>query len=200
MSAESLNLTLESLFGPILVGGRMQLCHRFYFWFHDVIAEYSLGVIRPQFKEKQAMIPSAVSEVLKPQKTLLTEHRVLPNPHRHQTQTDTFPLIDHIISRRQHGAEGDAEQGEFPEHKTNWQALVSWRAMSGNAQFFSSKHGASVLVEPTPAIDIPETHVTHVPDTDLNTRWKIFWKPMKRVSAKGRVGWQIGVACLLEGL
>ncbi|KAJ6533928.1 hypothetical protein DFH09DRAFT_1092303 [Mycena vulgaris] len=193
MSAESLNLTLESLFGPILVGGHMQLYHRFYFWFHDVIAEYLLGVTRPQFKEKQAMIPSPVSEILKPQKTLLTEHRVLPNPHRHQTQTDTFPLIDHIISRRQHGAELYHRQYGHSfvramQNKGNFLSIKligkHWfhgvQCLETHSFFFCrltrepnrlkcleylKKHGASVPAELTPAIDIPETHVTHVPDT-----------------------------------
>ncbi|KAJ6522819.1 hypothetical protein DFH09DRAFT_1096986 [Mycena vulgaris] len=169
------------------------LYRRFYFWFRDVIAEYSLGVTKPQFKEKQTMICSAVSEVLKPQKTLPTERRVLPNPRRHQTQTDTFPLINHIISRRQHGAELYHRQYGHSlframQNKENFLSIKligkHWfhgaRCLETHSFFFCrltrepnrlkcleylKKHGASVPAEPTPAMDISETPVTHVPDT-----------------------------------
>jgi hypothetical protein len=83
----------------------ISLYRQYYFWYTDVIRDYSLKISKPVFKERQQQIKDRLAGFEQHQRVIPTEHNLLSQPLRNLSQSESALRIDTIISRHQHGAE-----------------------------------------------------------------------------------------------
>ncbi|KAJ6582442.1 hypothetical protein B0H10DRAFT_1962488 [Mycena sp. CBHHK59/15] len=124
----------------------MCLYRRYYAWLQDLVgSQYSLGISKSKFKERQKEIHTALAGLGQPETVLPTEHNVFLGS-RQARSTTSFPIIKSVVSRRQQGGEGvwtvilegSSKEEEYLQSKTPWLNLGS------NAQLcveYMNKHG-----------------------------------------------------------
>ncbi|KAJ7328876.1 hypothetical protein DFH08DRAFT_1023412 [Mycena albidolilacea] len=115
----------------------ISLYRQYYFWYTDVIRDYSLKISKPVFKERQQQIKDRLAGFEQHQRVIPTERNLFPRPLRNTSQSDSAPRIDTIISRRQHGAEafwtvtlcGSPAEVQVEEKTTLWLHNISENAL-----------------------------------------------------------------------
>ncbi|KAJ6546385.1 hypothetical protein DFH09DRAFT_1506854 [Mycena vulgaris] len=119
---------------------------RFYARLQDLVgSQYSLGISKSKFKERQKEIYTALAGLGQPESVLPTEHNVFLGS-RQARSTTSFPIIKSVVSRRQQGGEdvwtvileGSSKEEEYLQSKTPWLNLGS------NPQLcveYMNKHG-----------------------------------------------------------
>jgi hypothetical protein len=70
----------------------------YYFWLWEVIAEYSLGLTKSKFKERQQAIQKACAGKSEKTTLLPTKHYLFPKRPPQQSLVGIFPLIERIIN------------------------------------------------------------------------------------------------------
>ncbi|KAJ7222120.1 hypothetical protein GGX14DRAFT_662664 [Mycena pura] len=104
------------------------LYRRFYFWWRNVIADYSLGLTKLEFKEQQKKIRLILEGQIQTPKIPPTQHDLLLRPRQLAPDTGVIPDIEKIIARELRGAEafwtlilkGSTEPQQYSERKTPW--------------------------------------------------------------------------------
>ncbi|KAJ7433203.1 hypothetical protein B0H11DRAFT_771429 [Mycena galericulata] len=104
----------------------VSLYRQYYHWLMDLVADYSLGLTKAQFKKRQAEIRQSTSGDAQHRQILPTERNIFPRRQRSSSQN--FPLVSRVVSRRQHGGHGvwtviledSSEEREFVEQKARW--------------------------------------------------------------------------------
>ncbi|KAJ7077243.1 hypothetical protein C8R43DRAFT_966113 [Mycena crocata] len=81
----------------------MCLYRQYYAWAGELMTEYSHGITN--FKTVQKQVHAALAGQTETEKTLTTEHKILPRPPLLETDPAAFPLIQRVVSRRKQGAE-----------------------------------------------------------------------------------------------
>ncbi|KAJ7096986.1 hypothetical protein C8R43DRAFT_1169236 [Mycena crocata] len=156
---------------------RMSLYRRYYFWWSEVIAEqYSLGLTKPQFKDRQQEIRDNIAGRVVHQKSLPTQHKLLPKPICQEFEPGSIPVIERIVSRRQQGSdaiyrlilEGSSDEQEYSEEKTKW---IRQGPNAAKCLEYLAKHGSgppSAITDISAAPMLVDSVVGHVNDATIS--------------------------------